>query len=437
MKYQILVKPRNWITIAILATAALVAGSITIYSILRYRSNSQTPQPALSASPVRPKSVAALGYLEPKGEVIKVSAPAFKDGTRVSQLLVKLGETVKAGQTIAILDSRDRLQAVLTEAQAQVQIAQSRLAQVKAGNKRGEIKAQDARFQRTKAELEGQINTQKATISSLQAQREGEQSAQKAIVERIKFELDNANKDCRRYQTLYQDGAVSEQQREQFCLQAKTTEKNLAEAQANFNRIVITFDEKIKEAQANLERTRLTLKQQIQENQSTLEAVEEVRPVDVQVAQAELISAKASVKRAQEELELAYVKSPKDGQILKIHTWPGELVGTEGIVDLGQTQQMYVTAEVYETDINYIRLGQKARIKTNSTIGDLEGNVAEIGLLIGRKNILGTDPVADADARVLEVKIRLTPSSSQKVASLTNLEVNVVIDTANSANNSP
>jgi HlyD family secretion protein len=56
--------------------------------------------------------------------------------------------------------------------------------------------------------------------------------------------------------------------------------------------------------------------------------------------------------------------------------------------------------------------------------------VAEIGLQIGKKDVLGTDPVADADARVVEVKIRLDPSSSKQVADLTNLQVNVVIDTS-------
>lgn len=43
--------------------------------------------------------------------------------------------------------------------------------------------------------------------------------------------------------------------------------------------------------------------------------------------------------------------------------------------------------------------------------------------------MLDTDPVADVDARVVEVKIRLHPEDSQKVANLTNLQVNVVIET--------
>jgi ABC exporter DevB family membrane fusion protein len=163
-----------------------------------------------------------------------------------------------------------------------------------------------------------------------------------------------------------------------------------------------------------------------------LNAVAEVRPVDVQIAQAEVQEAQATIKRAQAELDLAYVRSPKEGQILKIHTWPGELVDREGIVELGQTDQMYVTAEVYETDISKVRLGQKATIKSNGILGDLQGTVDEIGLKIGQKDVLGTDPVADADARVVEVKIRLNANDSQKIANFTNLQVNVIINTSNS-----
>jgi HlyD family secretion protein len=55
--------------------------------------------------------------------------------------------------------------------------------------------------------------------------------------------------------------------------------------------------------------------------------------------------------------------------------------------------------------------------------------VEDIGLKIAKKDVLGTDPVADADARVVEVKIRLDLSDSKKVASLTNLKVKLFIKT--------
>ena len=433
MKSQQLFKQPWGRLAAILAvSSALGAGAIATYAVLHYRADSQTTVPNTLVSQTSMDAVAALGYLEPEGEVIQLSAPTFIEGagTRVEQLLVQRGQRVKAGEAIAILDNRDRLQAALEEAKTQVTVAQARLQQVQAGAKQGNINAQDARFEATQAELEGQISTQKATISRLEAQLQGERSAQEATIQRLKAELRNAQTNCQRYQILYEDGAVSDQERDNFCLQAETAQESLKEAQANLTRIVSTLQERVSEAHANLERTVTTLERQVRENQATLDAVREVRPVDVQVAMAELESAQAMVQRAQADLDLAYVRSPREGQVLKIHTWPGEMVSEQGIVEIGQTDQMYAIAEVYETDINRIKLAQKATIKTDGITDDLQGIISDIGLQIGRKDVLGTDPVADADARVVEVKIRLTPESSQKVAGLTNLQVNVIIDTS-------
>jgi HlyD family secretion protein len=329
--------------------------------------------------------------LEPQGEAIQISAPAFVEGARVEQLLVQLGDRVTAGQVIAILDSRDRLQAAFERAQTRVQLAQSRLAQVKAGAKKGAIAAQAATIERLQAELQGQIQAQSATIERLQA------------------ELENATAECTRYQKLFRDGAISTSERDNTCLKQDTWKEQLAEARAT------------------RQRTTATLRQQLSEARATLNQVAEVRPVDVAVAQAEVNEAQAAVREAKANLDLAYVRSPQAGQILKIHTRAGEMIGQKGIVELGQTEQMYAVAEVYETDISRVRTGQPATITSRGLTGELTGTVAEIGLQIGKKDVLGTDPAADADARVVEVKIRLDAASSEQVRGLTNLQVNVVI----------
>lgn len=429
MKIPLAFKPTGWATTGVLMTAALVTGAVTTYHLARLQSATSS-SPVISQSvEITPKSVAATGYLEPQGEVIKISAPAFMEGAKVSRLLVKQGDQIKSGQVIAILDNHDRLKAALRQAQTQVKVAEARLSQVKAGAKKGDINAQDARFERTQAELQGQITTQRATIASLEAKLAGERSAQLATIERINAELQIARLNCDRYQSLYQQGAVAAQQRDNYCLQQNTTQETLKEAQANLERIVSTNQEQIAEARANLNRTIATNRQQIQEAQATLNSVAEVRPVDVKLAQTQLESAIATVQQAQAEYDLAFVRSPRNSRVIKIHTWPGEVVGNDGIVELGKTDQMYVTAEVYETDITRVRVDQTATIKAQGVVDELTGTVEEVGWKISTKNALGTDPVADVDARVVEVKIRLDPQSSQKVANLTNLQVNIIINT--------
>ena len=89
---------------------------------------------------------------------------------------------------------------------------------------------------------------------------------------------------------------------------------------------------------------------------------------------------------------------------------------------------MYAIAEVHESDITKVELGQTARIKSSSLPEGLEGTVEHIGLEIQRQEVVNADPVANIDAKVVEVKIKLDNSSSQKVASLTNLLVTVTID---------
>ena len=134
----------------------------------------------------------------------------------------------------------------------------------------------------------------------------------------------------------------------------------------------------------------------------------------------------ANRQRAQAELDLSEVRSPLGGRVLQIHARPGERVGPEGIVELADTSVMYAVAEVYETDVGRVRIGQRARIRSPALNSELTGEVERIGLKVGKKDVLSTDPVADADARVVEVRVRL--QNPDAAADLTNLRVQVVFE---------
>ena len=369
---------------------ALIIGSATVYRI----SQSNTSE-AEAPIPIVPevKTVTALGRLEPKGEIIQISVSSSAQGNRLDKLLINEGDRIKRGQVIAVLDSHDRLKAALNQSQEQVRVAQANLAQVKAGAKTGEIQAQEAAIARIKAESSNNIIAQNATVS------------------RIKAELNNAQVEYQRYEQLYKDGAISASERDSKYLTLATAKEQLAEAQANLNRIKLSQQEQITEAKA------------------TLNKIAEVRPVDVAVAEAEERQAQAAVLTAQAELERAYIKSPQAGTVIKILTRPGEVVKSdEGIARIGQIEEMYAVAEVYESDISKVKLGQPVTVTSSAIAGKLTGTVAKIGLEIERQNVVNTDPTANIDARVVEVKIKLDEKSSQKVAGLTNLQVNAKIE---------
>lgn len=416
--------PRRNLTILGILTA-IAAGGWTIYQARQAKEAESTAKTAL-VQPILSKSVVALGRLEPRGEVIKIGASG--NSNRIAQLQVKPGDIVEKGQIIAVLDSRDRLEAELEQAKEQVQVNQAKLAQVKAGAKTGEIGAQQSTIQRIQAQWQGDKATQQATLTRLEEQLAGDISAQKASILKLKAELNNANVEYQRYRQLNEEGAVSTSIYDSKGLVLETSRQQLAEAVANLTRTQATGQQQIQEAKAALERIERTGQQQINEARSTLDQVAEIRSVDVQTAQAEVNSALAAVKKAQADLDLAYVRSPRNGQVLKVHTWEGEIVGNDGIIDLGQTAQMVAVAEVYESDVKRLKLGQRAIITSDAFSGEAVGQVKEIGLQIYKNNVLNTDPTAATDARIVEVKILLDPASSPKVQALTNLEVTVAIN---------
>ncbi len=391
MAQQLLSKPPGKRLIFLVLTATAITGAIALYGINQYGLPSQSDTPQVEAPPPV-KKVTALGRLEPEGEVVRLAAPMALDGDRVSQLLVKESDKVKAGQVVAILDSQKRLQDEVAQAKEEVRMAQAKLAQVKAGAKTGEIQAQQA------------------NISRLQAEQVTEIEAQKANIGRLAAELTNAKMEFQRHQKLYQEGAISASLEDSKRLAFQTAQEQLAEAQANLKRIQTSRQEELKAAKA------------------TLNQISEVRPVDVQAAQTEVDNATAALKQAQTNLEQAYIRAPMAGQIIKIHTRVGEKIADEGIADLGQTDQMAVVAEVYQTDIGKIQIGQQAVITGQAFSEEVRGSVSQIGLQVNRQNVFSNQPGENLDRRVVEVRIRLQPEDSKRVSGLTNLQVQTAIE---------
>ncbi len=415
------------------------------------------------------KAVTALGRLEPLGETIEVSAPSSQNGSStIERILVKEGQQVKAGQPIAILDNRQRLEAAVSKAQEDVNVATVNLDKIKAGAKQGEIGAQQAEISRLESQLKGQSTTYIATkarleaqlkwqpaaqvgkIQALQAQLSGEKPTQAATVSRIASQLRNAQVDYKRYQQLYQDRAIEATKVDAKRLEVETAQQQLAEAKSKYNQTIATLNQQIienqatknnletttvqqiAEAKANYDQTMATTAQQIAAAKATLNKISEVRTVDVRGAQAELARAQAAARQAQAELAQAYVRAPIAGEILKIRTRAGEIPTTgKGIVAMGQTKQMVAVAEIYESDIAKIRVGQSAIVASESGAFSqkVRGTVSSIGLQIGKKDVLSTDPAADTDSRTVEVKVAIDPTDSQVIKSLTNSKVSVKITT--------
>lgn len=423
-------KPGKKLIIPLSLVGLILLGITVNYTIKQNKAKQESSKIVAPPAPI--EAVTALGRIEPQGEIIKLAPTPDLGGAKIAKLLVRQGDRVRSGQTIALLDNQKRAAAAVELARQDVKVAEANLAIVKAGAKQGDIDAQAASVRRTQAQLQGEIAANKAEVARLQAQLLREQEQNQAEIERTTAELRNAESEFQRYEKLAMDGVISNSELDSRRLTLDTAQKRLAAAQANNNKSIDTLNESIKQAQAVAKQNIDTLEQQIQEAEATLSSVAEVRDVDVIKAQAEVNRALAALKQAQEDLELTKVNAPTDGQIIKINTYPGELVGQEdGIVEFAQTNQMLIVAEVYESDISKIKLGQTATItsESGSFTGEIKGEVSQIGLKIGKQDVLDTDPAADVDSRVVEVKIRLNQADSDRVAHLTNSKaiVNIAV----------
>jgi HlyD family secretion protein len=278
-----------------------------------------------------------------------------------------------------------------------------------------------------------------------------------------KAKLTAAQQQYERQKTLYRSGAISTSQLEkaqedlataQAFVQEKSIDgrsqidkaaEDLAVAQATFQEKtaedkqqfakatadLLAAQEAVKERQAELDQTNQTLAAEIRQEQAKLAELREVRPADVSIAKSQLEKAQIAVEQRQAALRDSEVRVPVAGQILKINTQIGEQVNTtQGIVELAQTNQMYVVAEVAEVDISKIQTGQAAVITSEykSFAGELNGTVEYVGLQIGRKQAqeIGAGSRAiDKEARVVSIKVRLDLADSPKVAKSTNMQVRV------------
>ena len=143
------------------------------------------------------------------------------------------------------------------------------------------------------------------------------------------------------------------------------------------------------------------------------------------VAESRIAGAEAAVTRQQAELERAYLRAPFAGRVLDVHVKAGELAGAAGVLELGRVQQMYAIAEVYETDIRHVKVGQKARVKSDALPKPVTGTVTRIRPKVQKLDEIGTDPAARKDARIVEVEVKLDDSAAAAALSLLQVEVEI------------
>lgn len=326
-------------------------------------------------------------------------------GDRLSAVLVKEGDEVAQGLDLARLESYEDRRAEYALAASQLAEAHDRLSAIIAN---GMCQIEEAKIRIRQTE----------EIEPLDIQ------AQTSKVELLRDQRSRARQDLERLQSLKQD-TVSRQQMEQQELLVHQAKVELSSAEALLEKTVKGHALSLQIARAQLK----TL-------ETSLARLQKEVPVQ---------SLEKSLQVAKDRLRRTTVQAPTKGRILKVLAHAGETVGSQPILQMADLSQMLALAEVYETDVGRLRVGQRARIRSpalfqegvgNSSVTvadallnpsppELTGMVVHVGRLIDRNYIFDLDPRADADRRVVAVKIRL--DNSARAAHFVNLQVTVSI----------
>ena len=155
----------------------------------------------------------------------------------------------------------------------------------------------------------------------------------------------------------------------------------------------------------------------------------------VQEAEAELRRAESQVRQAQAELGVAraalgstVVESTLDGKVTRKLVEPGEAVDVSmPLMILGDIQKVIVKAEVDETDVGKLALGQGAEVTADAYPGRVfPGTIYEMGQSVGKRKVRPEDPAKIQDMKVLETKIEVTEGGDELKLGMT-VDVRILV----------
>jgi HlyD family secretion protein len=328
--------------------------------------------------------VTALGRLEPAGGVVSVGAPP---GYRLDSLAVKVGDDVEEGEEIGRLNGYLAADEEVAYVKIQLEDAQSRFA------------ADEAYGQALVAEAEAAaalLESQKLEIEAAQARLPGlEQQASLAAEELARLELlDNR--------------LVSEAERQRQRLASTQAQNALDAAHKSLKQL--------QSAHAANEQAVLRKRESAEANLARIRTSDPRRGLEQQL------------KLAETKRDAMVVRSPLDGVVLRIRTRPGELTGHRPVAEVGNTRQMYVVAEVDQSDVGRVKKGQAVEIRDGGLgMATLQGEVVQVDSVVAGNVERDLDPTAAVDRRVVEVRIRLRAEDSPLAAEYVGMQVDVTI----------
>ncbi len=311
-KVKVTKKSAPWL-IGLLA-AGLVGVPTATYLALR----NTAPQQDMTAYtiPVPRKDVTV--RITANGDVVPVQRLNLNPKTagRLAKLYVEQGDRVQPGQIIARMDSRE-LEAQRDQAAAELARVESNLALLRAGSRPEAI-----------GQAQAGVNQARAQVAVAQTR------------------LDLATQRSNRNQALASQGAISRDRLDEVLNEERSASANLEQAKAALNNTIQQLD---------------------QQNNGP-------RIQEIQQAQAQVESARASLKAIKTQLDDTIIRAPFAGVITQKNSTEGDFVtptsfssstsSATSIVTLAN--DLEILAKVPEVDIRQIRPGQEVEIRAEA-----------------------------------------------------------------------
>lgn len=314
---------------------------------------------------------------------------------RIVTISARLGDTVRQGQTLAIMESPELSQAwsAIAEATRIRDAARSDLEQ-----SRSEVQLSQAKLSAAKTNLTRQRQLAQAGAFSQAPVQQAQSELNDAQSELLSIQKEHAShaEQLRRLENLFRDGIVSKSELEAARLELQQDQIKLHRAQARIETAKAAY-----EREKNIAAKGLLNAKEVQ----TAEAEMRSSELELQRAKLRVLAAESSLTNANRAIRNAQalyrsnsgsggasvgrvsLVAPISGVVTRLDITKGQAVDrTQAILEVENLRSVWVTANVPESDIEKVRKGATARLTVASLPNrEFKGIIQVVGTRVDPK----------------------------------------------------
>jgi HlyD family secretion protein len=279
------------------------------------------------------------------GDTVDLST---KRSGRVVEIKVREGDSVKAGQVVAVLAS-DQDEASYDQQKARIVSDKRKVDQL-----RRQLATYAEKIRQSQLEVEQSKSLSPAQVTEAEA----DVATSRAELVRSEAELHQSEIDAERYPPLAQSGAVSVQLADQY-----STKLKIAEASVGANRKKVAAAEaSLLQARAQLDNPRIK-----EASRRTLEREVDELKAEIAGAEADVDAGKAALRIIEANLSDLQLRVPIAGTILTRSAEPGRVIAAgQTVLTMVDLSKLYLRGFVPEGDVGKVKVGQPAQVYLDS-----------------------------------------------------------------------